>query len=394
MTVATPEPGGAVQQYDPDMDNVGLEDVDASDLRIPRINIDHDKAVFVDSLSKEEFPTITCVVLGLVKQRIMWPPKLEDDSRPQCKSPDNVHGFPNVDPSSPKKFQFPWEASNFDPSQAQPLDIAPGTDQRFPEGWTSNGLNQIPCDSCRFSQWGKDQDNKNTPPPCNEQHTYPILRMVGTGDDAQWVPSIFTVQRSAISNSRAFINSFAQTKTAFFTLYTGFTLTLQTKGRNEYCVPNFQRMTSSPTDRNMWGEYAAQFRTIRSFLRSAPRVRDESDGAPSGNVNNSNTAPETVVAQEAPIPPAQPAAQAAAPAPVEPTPAPAAQAESPAPAAASPAPPVVAAPAAPPTPPAAPQAQATPPAPPAPAAAPAPAPAAPPATAVTSQGTEEEELPF
>lgn len=374
MTEVQQYGGGGVAEYDPDsMGNIGLEDVEASDLRLPRINIDHKKAVFVNSLTKEEFPTLTIVTLGLVKQRILWPEKQEDDSKPRCKSTDNQRGFPNVDPQSPARFRFPWDESNFDPSQAQPVEIpADGSNATHPEGWSSNGRLTLPCASCSFAKWGKDLDSKSTPPPCNEQHTYPLLYMQqytdesGQVNETVWVPAILTVQRSAITNSKAYINGFAQAKQPFFTQYTGLTLRQESRGRNEYCVPEFRKM--GPTERNMWGEYGMQLRSIRGYLRAAPRAVETTEGnVPDPATTNVNTPPTPAPVQPAapaptatvdPTPePAPPAPQAPAPAtPPPPTPAPAPAAPQPqtaAPAAPPAAPPASPAPPAPPTTPAA-----------------------------------------
>ena len=388
MTVATPEGGGsAVAPYDEDFGNLGLEDIDASDLRMPRINIDHDNGVFVNSLTKEEFPALTVVTLGLVKQRIMWPTKMDDDSKPRCKSPDNSHGFPNMNENGPKKNLFPWAQSNFDPSQARPLDLEPNN--TYPHGWSSNGHPVLPCDTCVFSKWGKDEDGKNTPPPCNEQHTYPLLYMQtytdeNTGEtETVWIPAILTVQRSAISNSRSYINGFAQARQPFFTQYTGLTLRMESRGGNEYAVPEFKKM--GPSDRNQWGEYANQLRSVREYLRQAPRRQtDDEEGSTPAAPSNENTAPAAAQPAAPPAAPAAPAQPAAPPAPPQ---APPAAAQPPTPPAAPPASAAPQAPTAPPAPPAAPP---PPPAPPAPPAAATP-PQQPPAQAPAAG---DDDLPF
>lgn len=313
MTVA-PTGTSAVEGYDENYANVGLEDVEASDLRIPRININHVNAVFVNSLTKEEWPALTVITLGLIKQRILWPSKMGDDPKPLCKSPDNTHGFPNMDPASPKSKQFPWGASNFTPEDAQPKEILEGDDPKYPKGWSSNGYGVLSCSACAFAKWGQDEDGKRTPPPCNEQHTYPLLYMQEiTAEDGQtetlWVPAILTVQRSAIADSRKYINGFAQAQQAFFTQYTGITLRQTKRGTNEFCIPEFRKM--GPTDRNHWGEYGKQFVSIREFLRSAPRPQDETETAQSES--NENTAPVTVASE-----PQAPPTQEAAPPPVAP----------------------------------------------------------------------------
>lgn len=384
--------GGEVAPYDPSVDGaMGLEDVDASDLAMPRINIDHDKAVFVNSLTKQEYPSLTVVMLGLVKQRVMWPEKLEDGDKPRCKSPDNTHGFPRIGESIPNSKKFPFAISNFQPEQAQPVELPAGDE--YPDGWKSNGYPVLPCDSCKFSKWGRDEDGKNTPPPCSEQHTYPLLYMAGNADDPEWTPAIFTVQRSAISNSRKFINGFAQARKPMFTQYTGLTLSMESKGTNEFAVPGFKLM--GPSDRNLWGEYANSLRTVRTFLRQAPRAQEDDSPASTSNENVAPEATETT----APAAPAAPAAPPAAPSAAVPAAAAAPTAAAPPPPPPPPAPPAppaasavaetpsseqppvveeppaeeVAAPAAPPAPPPPP----APPQPPAPPAAPAAAPASP-----------------
>lgn len=395
MTVANPESTGAVevyQEYDP---NLGLEDVNASDLVMPRINIDHDTGTFVNSLTKEVFPALTCVILGLIKQRVMWPEKLEDGDKPMCKSTDNVHGVPRVGDGVPKTKMFPWVLSNYSAEQNLPVEEEPSAS--YPNGWSSNGYGVIACDPCVFAKWGKDEDNKSVPPRCSEQHTYPILYMQNDTDsdgnetgEVKWIPAIFTIQRSAIKNSRTYINGFAQSRQPMFTVYTGLTLRMESRGKNEYAVPEFKRMGSS--DRNSWGEYGNQLRGVREFIRSAPRRQDDEDGAVTP-VSNENTGPAPAV-EEVPVtapvqvpvaapaaPPTPPVAPVAAPAP----PVPHVVTAPPAPPAPPVAPPVaapVAAPVAqPPVPPvAAPVAQ-----PPTPPAAPVAAPAAP---------ADDDDLPF
>lgn len=349
MTEVSTTGSDAVAVYDEDFGNIGMEDVGAGDLVIPRINIDHDDMVFVNSMTKEEFKGLTVIILGLVKQRVMWPPKMEDNSKPQCKSPDNVHGFPRLPQEGlPKSKQFPFDKSNFEVSQAQPVEVAPQTDPAYPGGWSSNGYATLPCNSCVFQKWGTDEDGKRTPPPCSEQHTYPLLYLTQITDESTgetqdfWQPAIFTVQRSAIKNSRNFINTFAQAKQPFFTYYTTIGLTAASRGGNEYAIPEFKKV--SPSDRSHWGEYANQLRSIREFLRAAPRPQDEDndDVEPQSNEN---------------VPPVAPAAESTP----TPTPTPPAPTPTPTPAPtppATPKPPTAVAPPPPPAPPAAPAAPA------------------------------------
>jgi hypothetical protein len=290
-----------VQKFDPqEFGNVGMEDVGASDLIIPRLQLDHKKAVFRDNLSKEEFPELKVVILGLVKQRIMWDDDVEEGDKPQCKSPDFENGFPQPRTDIPYPKQFPWDRSNF-------------RKEDFPPEQGINNLITLPCNSCAFAQWGKDpRSGKATPPPCSEQHTYPLLY---TTDDETWTLAIATFQRTGIKPSKSYISSFAQSGMPMFTSYTTLSLNSMSRGTVEYAVPVFRK--GDQTNRDMWGQYADQYRQIREFVRSAPRNQSEDDNPPAQS-NNTNTAPQSqpVVVQQPPQPQAAPQpAPAPAPAP-------------------------------------------------------------------------------
>jgi hypothetical protein len=264
-----------VEKFDPaEFGNVGMEDVAASDLIVPRLQLDHKKAVFRDSLSKEEFTDLRVVILGLVKQRIMWDDDVEEGDKPQCKSPDFENGFPQMRTDIPYPKQFPWDRSNF-------------RKEDFPPEAGINNLITLPCNSCVFQQWGKDpRSGKATPPPCSEQHTYPLLY---TTDDSTWTVAIATFQRTGIKPSKNYISSFAQSNMPMFTSFTTLSLNAQSRGSVEYAVPVFRK--GEQTDRGMWPQYADQYRQIRGFIRSAPRNQQE-DNQPAAPANNVNSAPQ------------------------------------------------------------------------------------------------------
>lgn len=334
MTVDTTGGGGAaVVPYSGDYGDVGLEDIGASDVVIPRLSIRHKDATFRDNLSNAEYPKLTVILLGLVKQRIFWKRETDDGDKPLCKSPDHDNGFPNVSDEVPADKRFPWAKSNF--NQAD-----------FPPEQGINGLVTLPCSSCVFQQWDKGDWKV---PPCAEQHTYPLLYNHDPEDPTAWTPALLSFSKTGIKPSRTYISSFAQAKVPMFTVMTELTLTQQSRGSVEYCTPNFKRLGG--TDRSEWGEYADQYRSIRDFIRSAPRRQDEDDEAGitvSSNVNTPPTpAPASAAAPAAapasspgsapaaaPTAPAAPApAQQSAAAPAQPASAPA-----PAPAVATPAP--------------------------------------------------------
>jgi hypothetical protein len=354
MTVTTTGDGGAVVPYDPEAyGDVGLEDVGVADVVIPRLSIVHDEGVFQDNLSKARYDKLTVILLGLVKQRIFWDDTVDDGDKPMCKSPDFELGFPQVSEEVKADKRFPWDKSNFNPA-----DFPPG-------GPTSvNGLVTLPCSSCVFKEWDK-QDWKV--PPCTEQHTYPLLY---TPDEGQsWTAALLSLQKTGIKPSRQYISSFAQSKTPMFTVFTELSLTQQSRGSVKYSVPVLRKGTQ--TEREDWSNYADTYRSIREFVRQPPRSLEEDEGVPT----------------EAAAATAAPATTAPAPAPAAPAPAAAVPSSPPpgpdAPGSSTPAPAAPAAPAAAPTAPAAPTAEA--------AAPVAPAPAAPEAPAVAPP---TEDLPF
>ena len=310
MTETTGSDVVAYEEYG----DVGLEDIGVSDIIIPRLQIVHQEGLFKDNLSGATFNQMDVILLGLVKQRIMWAEDPEDKDKPLCKSPDFIHGFPNLDDKLARDKRFPWNVSNFEPEQAKPIEISPNVDHSFPQGYSSNGLPVLNCSVCKFNKWGTNPANgKSTPPPCTEQHTYALQYSPDDGEN--WITALLTLQRTGIKPSKQYISSFAQTKTPMFTVRTTLGLSLQKKGTVDYSVPTFRR--GDPTDRNTWMECGNQLRSIRDFIRSAPRRTDEDEDAPVVISSNENTAPVAPpVAKVDPMtaPPSQPA-PVAAPAP-------------------------------------------------------------------------------
>lgn len=274
MTVDTAQGGGDVQPYDPsNLAGLGLEDVGASDMTIPRISINHGDGTFKNNLSGEEFNSLRCVMLGIIKQRIMWDKTVDDGDKPMCKSPDFEHGFPNVnlDGKTPPEKQFPWEKSNFNPAD-------------FPAEAGLNGQVTLPCTSCIFKEWDKGDWKQ---PPCSEQHTYPLLYQT---EDGGLMPALFSVQKTGIKPSRTYLNVFIQSKSPMFTVFTEITLTQQSRGTVRYSVPKF--MKREPTEETEWGSFGQQYRSIREFIRQPPTRRDDDEGAePFDNVNRGPETP-------------------------------------------------------------------------------------------------------
>lgn len=237
-------------------ESTGLEDVDASDVRIPRLNIDHKKAVFVDNLSNQEYPKLDCILLGLVKQRIMWHHEVGTDEKPLCKSPNFQVGFPIA---SGQAHLFPWDKSDFNENDYK----------------SDEGLTTLPCEKCNFREWGTHADGKK--PACAEQHTYPLLFNPDLSEETDstgqnLVSALFTTQHSGIKPSRDYLSSFIRMKTPLYTVLTTVTLSQQKRGSNQYCVPVFRVGNKTPTD--SYPYLSQQYRSIREFVHSTGTVRD------------------------------------------------------------------------------------------------------------------------
>jgi hypothetical protein len=302
VTVENYGTGSAVAHRDEDMAGLGLEDASISDIVIPRIRIVHDQGVFEDNLSKEQYPSLRVILLGLVKQRLMWADDMDEGDKPQCKSPNFEQGFPSTSEDIPKDKRFPWKDSVFNPAD-------------FPPEQGVNGLTTLPCVRCNFKEWGQDKK----PPRCMEQHTYPLMFNPDPEDPDFWSPALFTVQKTGIKPSRNYLSSFVQAKKPMFTAITELNLTMMSRGTVKYSVPSFKRIGN--TEQEMWEEYANTFKAIREFAKTPPRRLDDGDGYEEDGTSNVNTPAPTAAAstpapaatvtqsvQQAPVAQAEPAA--------------------------------------------------------------------------------------
>lgn len=260
MTVAqSGEPGGELAI--PDEYETGLEEFTLEDAVVPRVTIVHKEGQFKDSLSGEQFPSIKAILLGLVKQRILWHNKMDDggNDAPMCKSPDHDWGFPNLDEDIKKEKRFPWDKSGFRPEDYPPNEA---------------GIVQLPCEGCKLKDWGSHPDG--TKPYCAEQFSIPLMYdPEGEGDpeDSQFVPAIISFSKSSLKPLKAYLTSFARSKKPAYGAVTELGLNLQQRGTNEYSVPTFRKVGETNTDN--WREFAANLKTLRKFLQKHPTGEDE-----------------------------------------------------------------------------------------------------------------------
>lgn len=350
----------------------GLEDFGTEDRVMPMLRINHQNAKFVDALSNQEYDSLDVILLGLVKQRVLWPAQMkaeEDSEPPLCRSYNFKEGHParpEILANGTEYDRFPWDATQFTKGESEIL----------------------PCTQCPLKDWGSHPTRDA--PWCSEQHTFAL---VIPQEDGNMVPCLFQIQRSGLKPSRQYLSSFANANQPLFTVHTKITLEAKKMGSNPFAVPKFSR--SGAVDEGYFPEFSTMYRNIREYLQT-PRTRDE-DEADDGMTTEVQT-PVAQAPQQAPTPPAPaapaPAAEQAAPAPQQAAPAAPQQ-----PAEAAPAPQAAPAPAAPQ---AAPQpaVEETP----EPAPQPAPAPATPSIGGATAPGaptpepaaasTDDDEIPF
>jgi len=231
--IAVPDAGTAV---------VGLEDFDESDSGMPRISINHKEGMFVDSLSNEQFPDMDVVILGLVKQRVLWPAEMgEEGSGPQCRSNDNATGNPYMK-------EFPWADTGFDQA-----DI----DANNP---------QLDCAACPLKEWGTD----SKPPRCTQQYVFIVMRQFAGSDE--WSPALLTVQKSSIKGANGYISVFSRARLPMFTSHTVLSLEAFKRGNVAYAVVKFVKGTDTATD--LHELFADNYRQASDFLRSARRSEE------------------------------------------------------------------------------------------------------------------------
>lgn len=253
----------------------GLEEFGREDAVIPRVSIVHKDGVYKDSLTNDTFPTMKVIILGLVKQRSLWHNVVDEGDWPMCRSANHDTGFPNLSDEQPKDKRFPWDKAGFDPND-YPAD--------------SDGQIRLPCSGCALKEWGSHPDGNK--PYCAEQFTLPIL--YDPEEDGTWVPAIITLQKTSLKNLKAYLSSFARSRSAAYQAITEMGLDMAKRGSNEYSIPNFKKVAN--TDEDNWREYSMNYRQMADFLRTDPGARDEDE--PSATDNTAKPPAKTVEAQD------------------------------------------------------------------------------------------------
>jgi hypothetical protein len=230
----------------------GMEDIGASDLVLPILKINHKDNGFQDSLTNEVKNPLRVVILGIVKQRILWPPEPGAEGEgPICRSYNFTSGIPD-----PDKFLRQVESAKGHPTGfARELIEAHGP---------------LACGSCPLKDWGTHP--RGDKPWCDEQWTVPLLVV---GDDDSFSPALISFQRTSIKPIKNYVTSFASRKVPLYTSFTRIEGVQQFKGSNPYTVPRFVK--EDDTDATMWPQFSSTYANIRAFIMTPRSFRDEDD---------------------------------------------------------------------------------------------------------------------
>lgn len=255
----------------------GLEDIAASDLIMPVFKMDHDNFKWVDSLTNQSHDSLSVIMLGVLKQRILWPedPGAAGDT-PICRAYTLETGYPDQEKFTRK---LVLTSSGFSAA-----DVEKGT---------------LPCASCNLKEWG--MHPKGNGPWCNEQYTTPVLVL---DEEGHTMPAIISHQRTALKPLKAWITAFQGRQKPFYTAVTSIGIVAQSKGTQEYAVPKFTLVQDS--DPAMWPDYSQRWHEIKTFLMT-PRTRHGDDEPETPRTSNAAAPPAPAPAPPAPAPAPAPA---------------------------------------------------------------------------------------
>jgi len=228
-----------------------MEQFGMQDAIVPRLNIVHKEVKFKDSLAPDTlFDVLDCIVLGLVKQRLLWFHKITNEAnvKPMCQAPFFSLGVPNVSEDTPRDRRFPWELTAFNPADYPPQ---------------SDGNIHLPCEACSLKEWGSHPAGDK--PYCQETWTLPIMRHYG---DGVFSPAIISFAKSGLGPLKSFFTVFLQRNAAPFEKLTRITLKEHSMGGNTYSKPVFS--IGEETDRNEWRTYAVQYGQMKGFIERMP----------------------------------------------------------------------------------------------------------------------------
>lgn len=264
--------------------NTGLDDMTQADLSIPRLRIINKEGMFQDSLSNNKAQALNVIILGLVKQRTLWPAKVPDGqkSSPMCRSNDFKQGFVNLKQTiSP----FPYDKAELTQAHVQPRD---------------DGQLVFNCEDCKLKEWGSHPLGDK--PYCNE--VWSLLLLMDPAGTGQYLPAMLALSKTNITPAKHYLGGFKAAETAAFTAYTTISLQLLRRGDNDYSNITFQR--AGTTDSSNWAEWSSLYLEMRNFISREPRPME--DDKPAGPPV-ATPAPQPMAAQPVTAPQPAPVAQ-------------------------------------------------------------------------------------
>lgn len=248
-------PGQALEVPSYNGGSTGLDDMDASDLSVPRLSIIQNEGQFKDSLSGNKYPEIDVIILGLVKQRSLWHANVTpgEESKPMCRSNDFMTGFPQMKPVSLEK-SFPWQRAGL------------GQEHLIPR---EDGQWAVACASCALKDWGSAPDEKK--PYCSEVWSMPLL--MDPFQNGQWMPFVLSIQKSNISPTKKYLGGYKAANSATFTMITHIKLNMAKSGQVTFS--NTEYSMTERSESSQWQAYEDMYIEMRNFLIQAPRVFDD-----------------------------------------------------------------------------------------------------------------------
>lgn len=209
------------------------------------LSIAHKLGMFVtmDQGGSHPWDTVTefdAVVIGGVKQRIMWPPYgAAGDRRPLCKSNNNREGYPQVN--------FPWNDARSIYEGDAPI-----------EGHEHDTLK---CTDCQFKLNPRHYKDMALP-VCESSYKLILL-------DPQDRVVIFNAQGAAKRVVAHYAKWFQQNNQPMFTHITRFELTSVKNNGNRYA--DLELRKGGPTDKSRWvSRYLPLFKQWREELETPP----------------------------------------------------------------------------------------------------------------------------
>lgn len=238
---------------------LGLEQLDERDMQTPRLSIVHTEGVFLNSLTGQKLPALNGVLLGVIKQRVLFPAEVGPEKvGPMCRSTNFVDGL--IDQKTPSR--FPWKT-------VPGLKIADFTTD---EG-TGNGRT-ISCASCPLKEW-ETHPTRAKIPWCSETWGLPFALDL---PDGGFMTAILQVKGSGIKPVKAFTTIFQASKRPAFTARCTMKLEVNRRGTVDYSVPVLTM--GDPTDAADHPAYANAYRAARAFMLSSAAAIDPDDDVP------------------------------------------------------------------------------------------------------------------